>query len=306
MKRTRLLVLLGTLALPLMSASAKPTVDELINNLRADETRWNAIEAMDALGRLPEPPVEELERALHSDDWQQRQIAADLRWRYMDPWDWLWHDPNLPAWRLESIGTVTRRLLEVTVEGLRSDALPYDREQQKYTPVSNAASGYRALVKNAEAARDLLEAGLKSDDYQQKLLCALALGTGGVSASVEKAAPILIPHLRDNDIPEDAKFAIYALYRFGNAVVPLLEAALPDADEQQAQAIRLLLLNLREPPRHEADFERRKRMHRITSVVHDPSITMVQDHFYWLHYVPRSQWLADRGEIPRPEPRPDR
>ncbi|MFU8830437.1 MAG: hypothetical protein ACNA8P_13520, partial [Phycisphaerales bacterium] len=245
MSRFRLVVMLAAIALPLAAAGAKPTIDELINDLRADDIRWNAIEAMDALGRLREPPLAALERALDSDDWQQRQLAAALRWWYMDPWDWLWHDPNLPAWRLESIGSVTRRLLEVTVEGLRSDALPRDREQNRYTPVSNAANGYRALVKNAKAARDLLEAGLESDDYQQKLLCALILGTGGVSASVEKAAPILIPHLRDNDIPEDAKFAIFALYRFGDAVVPLLEAALPDADEQQAQAIRLLLLNFR-------------------------------------------------------------
>lgn len=282
------------------AASAAPTVDELVSDLRADDTRWNAIEAMDALGRLPEPPIDELERALHADDWQQRQIAATLRWRYIYPWSWLSEDDNLPAWRLVSTGTVTRRLLEVTVEGLRSDTLPRDREQDRYTPVSNAADGYRALVKNAEAARDLLEAGLQSDDYQQKLLCALALGTAGVSASAERAAPILIPHLRDNDIPEDAKFAIFALYRFGDAVIPLLQTALADADEQQAEAIRLLLLNLREPPKTWADMEQRKDMQRITSVAHDPSITMIQDHFYWLYYLPRSQWLADRDEIPQP------
>jgi hypothetical protein len=298
-------VLMALLLVPTLAAAPR-TADELINDLRADDIRWNAIEAMNALGRLREPPLAELERALDSEDWQQRQLAAALRWRYIEPWDWLWQDDSLPAWRLESTGTVTHRLLEVTVEGLRSDALPYDREQQKYTPVSNAADGYRVLVKNAEAARDLLEAGLKSDDYQQKLLCALALGTGGVSASVEKAAPILIPHLRDNDIPEDAKFAIYALYRFGESGIPLLEAALPDADVQQAQAIRLLLLNLRQPPRNQAELEQRRHMHSITSVVFDPTIEMRQDHFFWLHDLPRSEWLADRGEIPQPEPRPDR
>ncbi|MFG0293421.1 MAG: hypothetical protein ACF8MJ_09755 [Phycisphaerales bacterium JB050] len=280
-----------------------PSAADLVDQLRADDTRWNAMEAMDALGRLREPPIEELERALDSEDWQQRQIAAVLRWRYIDPGFWLWGDDSLPAWRLESTGTVTRRLLEVTVEGLRDDALPFDEENHHYTFVANAVSGYRALVVHAEAARDLLEAGLESDDYQQKLMCALILGAGGVSDSVDKVAPILIPHLRDNDINEDAKHAIYSLYRFGESVVPYLEAALPRADEQQGQAIRLLLLDLRDKPQTQADLEARKRMHRITEVVHDPCLNMVQSHFSWLYDIKRSQWLADRGEIPQP-PKP--
>lgn len=70
-------------ALTCCAGSLAQDVDGLIEDLRDDGVRWNAIEAMRALERLPDPPTDELHDALDSDDWQQRQLASTLLWRFM-------------------------------------------------------------------------------------------------------------------------------------------------------------------------------------------------------------------------------
>jgi len=273
-------VMLGALAPA--AARGDGGVERLVAALRDDGVQWNATDAMDALRRLPEPPIAALQEALDSDDWQQRQIAASLLWEFLHPPDWRTPDEGDPRWWGEPQGRVTRRLLEVTVEGLRSDALPRDPASRRYTYVFNAADGFRCLSLHAHEARDLLEAGLSSGDEQQRFLCALALGFGGVGESAGVAAPILIPHLRDNDIHEDAKWSTAALYRFGPDVIPELLCARPDADEQQAQLIDLIILDLTEPPACRAELEGRRALNPITGVVFDPAIQPPHNTMSWL------------------------
>lgn len=263
------------------TASAEPASGPraLIKALRDDDTKWNAGEALDALCELREPPLDLLNAALDSDDWQQRELAASVLWEHIHPRAWRQREP---------ISAVTLRLLEVTVEGLAHDALPYDRDADRYTYVSNANRGFRMLSLHAKEAEPLLTLGLKSDDPQKRFLCALALGFGGVGASAHLAAPILLPHLRDNDIPEDAKWAVAALYRFGPDVFPILIRALPDADAQQHDLLRLLIADLVQPPRDRAELESRRNWNRITRQVFDPAIEP-----------PREQSMDWLGEIGR-------
>ncbi len=227
------------------TALAQVDAQTLVEHLRDDDRDWNASRAMDALGELPAPPITELHAALESEDWQQRQLAANLLWRFRHPPDWLWR--GLPAWRYEPQGEVTTRLIAVTIEGFRHDRLPYDRQCDRYTYAFNAAEGFRHLRRHAKQAEPQLAEGLGSEDYQQKFLCALTLGFGGVSSQAEGVARVLLPHLRDNDIPEDAKWCTAALLHLGPDVAPFLRAAVPEADAQQAELIKLLLLDFEQP-----------------------------------------------------------
>jgi hypothetical protein len=269
----------------------QPAADatQLVQRLRDDEEPWNAIRAMRELKRLPDPPIPELQAALESDDRQQRQIAAHLLWRFLHPPTWLSLDEDTPEWRLTPHGEVTRRLLEVTIDGLNPDRLPFDNRVNRYTNVFNAADGFRHLVLHAREARELLEDALQSDAYRQRFLCALALGFGGVAESAPLAAPILLPHLRDNDIAEDAKWCTAALYRFGPPVLPLLREARSAADAQQAKLLDLLILDLEQPPESREDLEARRELNQISRAVFDPATEgPLDDWMGWIRSLPAS------------------
>lgn len=281
MKQSRLLSVLFVLTLPIATASAAPTVDELINDLRDDNVRYNAERASMAILDLRDPPSQELYDALGSDDWQQRQMACDLIWAFRT-----WRvRPDDEEWFAKF--PITDRLVDVSIEGLRKDKLPRDGEGN-YNFVFNARNAFRGLPAAAGTYREKLEAGLRSDDYQQKLMCALILSHGGVSESADLVAPILIPHLRDNDIPEDANLAAYGLYQLGRGVIPHLEEALRTADRQQAEIIALLYLNFEDPPTNQRDLDQRKKMHSITKVKFDPTIEPRRPSTAFLRAVARS------------------
>ena len=89
-------------------------VDALIADLKDDEVRHNAGNAMVELMAMRPLPVQALEKALESDDFQQRQAAADI----------------LRSW---SDAPPSRRLLEVTVEGLADDGFPNSRDGRHST-----------------------------------------------------------------------------------------------------------------------------------------------------------------------------
>lgn len=239
----------------------------------------NAIRAVEALGALESPPLKELHAALDSSDWQQRQLAAGLLWDFLHPQSW--HCREWPDWRREPQGEVTTRLIEVTIEGFRDDNLPYDQRSSRYMFAFNAAEGFRHLRRHAKQAEAELAAGLTSDDYQQRFLCALVLGFGSVSSQAEPVARILLPHLRDNNIPEDAKWCTAALFRLGIDVAPVLEAALHKADNQQNDLLTLLLLDLQQPPETNEELESRGKLNSISSSVFDPAIQGPRDRSMW-------------------------
>lgn len=261
-----------------VGVAATRSVSELIEAFRDDGVRGNAMRAAREIDRLDEPPIAMLQAALDSDDWQQRQYVANLLWSFAEPPPWVDRKPA---------GRVTRRLLEVTVEGLARDEWRAADGGRAEFSIRNAALGFRRLSVHAHAARDLLDDGLRSKDSQQRFLCALALGYGGVSESAEPAARVLLPHLRDNRIPEDAKWSVAAIYGFGPVVRPQLMRALGDADMQQADLLLLLLSDLEDPPETAKELEDRSRFNKVTRLVHDPAVEQQADRsMWWLRYLP--------------------
>ncbi|MDH3585189.1 MAG: hypothetical protein OER86_13340, partial [Phycisphaerae bacterium] len=207
-------------------AATPKMIGALVGQLRSDHVRWNAQRAMWRLQAIGPPATRSLEKALASTDYQQRQLAAHVL-RYFSH--------HLPS----------QRLLAVTIEGLQDDALPEEsvgRDRLSYTYVWTAREGVEYLLDHATTAERLLRGALETTDRQQRFLCAYVLGMRGRVESIQEAAPILVDHLRDNDIPGDALMAAKALYRFGAAVQPLLRHALAASkDQQQSQVLKLIL-----------------------------------------------------------------
>lgn len=234
-------------AAPLTAAEA----ETLVTALADDDTRSNANDAARELRWRHSPDAARaLERVLDSPDLQQRSFAAMLL---------AYTNPAAPS----------PRLLEVLVEGLANNGYP--RSPEACNAIYDAAVGSRYLLDHAEAAKPFLIPGLRSEDLQQRFLCAFLLGQAGVTDELDRCVEILIPHLRDNSIPDDACAASHALYRLGPGVLPHLQAALKDADEQQRALIVLIARDLADPPVTRSDLVARKSMHRITGLFHDPA-----------------------------------
>lgn len=227
--------------------------EQLVEYLHSDDIRGNAVAAMNELWkRRGDGLVAALEPALESKDWQQRQMAAEI---------------------LRGIETYTptNRLLEVTVEGLRDDGLPFD-ENGYGVFAFNAFSGTRYLLKHPKEGTDILVKMLESDDSQQRFLAAYVLGATGRSGAIQRITEILIPHLRDDDVWGNACMAVYALYHRGPDVMPLLEPYLDSKDEQQRLAVRLVRMDLKSPPRTEEERLARRKVHTLSELHADPCV----------------------------------
>ena len=221
---------------------------KLTADLRDDDRRFNAYWAMRLLPYLGLDAVTALERALSSDDYQQRQMAASVLRGVAG------HNP-------------TDQLLRVTVEGLRDDQLPFDPRANgdtRFNYVFNASEGTRYLAATGHIAAPFLVEGLTSQDAQQRFLCALASGFGKCDELLPMAAPILIEHLADNRFIGDATWAAPALFHFGPAVIPYLERFRDSRDEQQRDLVQLILLELAGPATTEAERHRRRALNTVT------------------------------------------
>ena len=226
---------------------------ELVAALADDDVRWNAQAALWELVGRGAAAVPELELALGSRDWQQRQMAAAaLR-------------------RVEGYAP-SERMFVVCVEGLADDALPWGDSPRTFTHVANAYGSVEYLIRHAAAAEGFIAAGLHSGDAQQRFFCAYALGMAGRSGYAELICEVLAPHLNDNDVRGDAVLGVRALYLTGDAVAPFLKDAMADADAQGRRAIEVILLDLRDPPGSVEEMRERWGDLRITELVHDPVV----------------------------------
>lgn len=193
------------------------------------------MDARKAILQLGLPAAPELEKALASPDWRQRQVAANCL--------------------CELHVAPSRKLWEVCIEGLKDDRLPFNG--QRYTDICNARSSTVMLIANAEQAEDLLVAAMNSTDGQQRFLAAFALGYAGRGLSAARVVEVLAPHLRDNTIPCDALLAGMALYRMGPAALKPLAAQLPGADTQAHRLIEAIMRDITAPPKDDAECRRR-------------------------------------------------
>ena len=254
---------------------------ELLDQFRDDDIRMNMSKAAPVFWSHPDLTIEYIYNALNHEDWQVRQLMCKKIWQRHDgrkayrrnplTADGEWNGGYYESIPGDPQYTITADLIRVTIEGLRDDTTPYDHARRRGLIYTNASFGTSALIPIAHQWVIELEEAMESDDGQQRYLAAYILARAGIIQSVERAAEILLPHLRDNDIRSDANFSIYALAGFGNELMPILKRALPTADEQQRDLIMLLLWNIREPAASEADRIERSRFNSITKNRYDPS-----------------------------------
>jgi hypothetical protein len=184
----------------------RATLALLMRDLRDDDVAHNADVAMQWLRQYGPHATGFSEKALHSDDWQQRDCAARL----------LRDTPGYPA---------TPALVRATIDAAT-----------RLGSRINASWGMRQfLATHIDVTEDALrEAMLTGDDAQQSL-CAFAAMQAQRASLMEQAVPIIVRHLRDNDQMWDASLALGALRGLGLKVVPLLQPSLESNDWQERQ-----------------------------------------------------------------------
>jgi len=188
------------------------SVEVLIRDLRDDDVKENGTKARELLAMLGDDAITGLEKALESDDYQQRQYAAEVLRQHFG------YRPN-------------QRMLEVCVEGLgHQDRVAY-----------NAGAGADYLVSHIADAEPLVVRGLGSSDPLRRFLCAAVLACGRRSDHADRVAPMLIAHLADNDIANDAAYARSALEALGAPARPYLERAVNAADRQLRRHAKQLI-----------------------------------------------------------------
>ncbi|HWB19189.1 MAG TPA: hypothetical protein VG711_02730 [Phycisphaerales bacterium] len=191
---------------------ARHEAESLVNDLRDDDVWGNSARATPLLMQLGDAANPILERALLSEDYQQRQFAAEvLRARVL-------YQPS-------------SAMIRACVEGLQDDHLG------NY----NASEGVTYLIKHIDCAKDELRSNLNSKDWQEQLLCAAILGCARQLDCVDEAMPILITHLSDNHIQNDAVVARTAVNGFGESARPYLERAIQSDDAQLRRNAKTLI-----------------------------------------------------------------
>ncbi len=224
--------------------SASIICDRAASELCDDDVKWNADRAMDTLSTLWPHSQPALERILTEGDAQARILAGGmLRWRCSEP---------------------SQALLDACIEDLRDDR----SEVSYYIGIHNASSASRYLITWAYEAKPQLQRGMTGDDPQQRLLSAAIVGHANMVSLTHEAAPILIEHLRDNNVAGDAKVAAPALYRLGPAVIPWLRDH-TDSDDEQLRLCALAIIERLERP-DEPAWKMTNNLPRITTTVSDP------------------------------------
>ena len=229
-------------------------LNRLIDDLRSDYVYANATLATYDLYERGDEVIPLLEKALESDDYQQRQLAAEIL-------------------RGQSSYQPTDRFYHVTVEGLRSDGLPFhqvsaDEGRYTYTPCENATHGMEFLLNHIERSEPFLVSCLDAENLQQRFLCAYILAWKRRHVRRETVVSILVEHLASNDIFGDACMSASALYRLGPAIADDLRKELSGGDEQKKRTIQLVLYNFSHS--YTPDDRQRKAL-QVISDLPDPS-----------------------------------
>lgn len=224
-----------------------------IRDLADDDVAGNALTAIDALLDTGADAQPALNEALWSYDRQQRQLAA-----------WILRQRDAPP---------SARLIDVTVEGLQDDGLPYDGSSGRLCPwVKNAKDGLLYLLAHADASRPAVVIALGAADQQQRVLCAYLAGRFGCAEYARQICAELLPHLRDNEIGGDALFAAHGLIGLGGAALSQIVDARNAATGQERELLELLVLDLYHPPTTRRELLERRGRHSVTTLYHDPLI----------------------------------
>ena len=231
-------------------AMAEATVDltkieAWIRDLRDDHIRFNATWAESNLRTAGPAAHDALLRALAGGDVQQREIAGRI---------------------LVVTGAPPNPLVAAAAVDLLGD---------RGHDIDHWRSAIRWLEEHPEAARPKLTWGLGSTHRRQRLVCAFVLARSGFDDPISRR--ILMDHLGDNESRGDALMAAHGLFRIGPRVLPTLRAAMPYSDRQALSLLRLIELDLVDPPRDQRALEARRQLHDVTKIYFDP----VWEYDYW-------------------------
>lgn len=228
-------------------------VRRCFEDLRSDDRRWNHARGYSLLAEHAIALRGELTARIDSPDEQERRAAQDLLWA---------SDRNEPLDR------ATRgRLLEAAIADLA------------LTQRSGVATeAFHRLFAHADESAALWTAALDAADARTRLFAAALFGCAGRSEAVERAAPILIAHLADNEISGDGMLAARALWGFGDAALPAIDAALAGGrlDEQARQALGYLA-DRRRTTLSAVVLHKRYPLARLTFSARDALVLKVED-----------------------------
>lgn len=212
----------------------------LLTELRDDDIRGNAQEAMYEFMEEGATAFPVLEQALLSEDYQTRQFAAQILAGHG------WTDTGYVP---------SPRFLAVLIEGMQDDAYPYETRADGgwvYSGVRNASGAYEWFLKHPEQierAEPLLLQAIERGDGQQRFLAAVLLAEATRTAQAERIVKVLVPHLADNLLLSDGKVAASALGRLGPVAWPYLQAYRQSGDTQQREFVEAILQgNVEERP----------------------------------------------------------
>ena len=233
-------------------ARRRREIELAIRDLGMDDRIGNAEQAMETLVKMG--AWDALEAALGEGDVQRRQLAAVVLRQRADGWYHPGWDSVNPKFRETGPRLpASAALIRVTVEGLKDDDFPNEVAGQRSTGLCNAWDGAAFLLRRMEQATPELAKALDSTDVQQRFLAAVILAHGHRTELAERVVPVLVAHLRDNQISADAREACGALVQLGEAARPLVEAGLARADGQGRRLGELLLKQLDGLPLDAAD-----------------------------------------------------
>jgi hypothetical protein len=236
-----------------------------VYQLRDDHRDWNGDWGSGVLRRLGREAVPRLEAALNDNDWQRRQLAgAILRSRCdREVYEAGPPEPYEPP----------DRLFEVSLESYRRDhPLWYD-----------AYWSFRFLRHYRERTLSFLPAAIGSDDPQESLIGAGLAGYLKAESLAPLAAPVLVTHLRSNQMYGDARFVAPAILGLGDAGRPYL-APLLNGDDEQARALALTIVKTMDHQR--LSVADREAIRNTTCRYTDLRKALEEDPDYWYAFTP--------------------
>lgn len=206
-------------------------------DLRSDDVAWNATDAASRLThairrRANRERLRPLaEPLLYSDDRQQRLLVTTLMLRLEN------------QSRKASDGRVPHPVLEE--RALEWLARPEDLGFYCGRLTPNSGSARRFCLNQGFVMHGQLAGKLDATDEEVRYYAALLLGAQGAGQYASRVARVLVPHLADNKVEEDALEAAYALKKLGPAVLRWLPAS--SVDKQQAYFLEALRAEIRQP-----------------------------------------------------------
>jgi len=210
-------------------------VHALVEALRDDTVRGNALRALRRLQEADVSALPTLERALFSDDEQQRSLAACAQVRFPEACS--------PELARVLLGILTpppgRRFFEAS-------ARPWHAGVGR-AGVDERWVAFLALQRDARLFLHVqleLEERLRGDDPILRFDAARLVLAHPEARERAEAIRVLVEHLADNHIADDAAISMRYLGKLGREALPAVCAALPGRDEQSARLLAHFLAHV--------------------------------------------------------------